>query len=112
MASHELGSVRFMATAHLRSSLVCMSSFQWRAGGAGGAGDGFFGGTGLGAGGALRTADFAGGAGGAAGPAGRNWNECPQRGHVSDAAPLIAPGGKTCVQVGLGQGRPVGMEVR
>src|SRR5438445_10731349 len=34
----------------------------------------------------------------------------PQRGQVSAAAPTTAAGGKTCPQVGLGQGKPMVMD--
>src|SRR5262249_722804 len=47
--------------------------------------------------------------GGRGGGKGKEWR---QGGDWSTATPLMASGGKTCVQVGLGQRRPVGMDVR
>ena len=77
-------------------------------------GGGIGGGTGLfaggGGGGGSREDCEGGGKGdGLAGAALRNWKTVPQRGQLTAATPLMASDAKTCVQVGLGQGKPFSM---
>jgi hypothetical protein len=64
-----------------------------------------FGGTTTGEASGLAAAGAAGRAG--LSETGRKWNTVAHNGQVSATAPFTAAGGKKCLQVGLGQGKPV-----